>query len=168
MIHFMSTATEQTLNRKAQLRAIADAYFGGLTQGDVSHVPYDENVLFRTPLAAGGSDVPLRGRSALLDFFAGIYAANDDTGGGAIAAMKAVGLNPAEIPVTGQDSTVAGLQRILTGEQYLTIFKPIVPEAEIAAEMAISLGETGEVSTRAVFTGAGFPSTQWNQLDGSV
>ena len=75
MIHFMSTATEQTLNRKAQLRAIADAYFGGLTQGDVSHVPYDENVLFRTPLAAGGSDVPLRSRSALLDFFAGIYPA---------------------------------------------------------------------------------------------
>jgi D-xylose transport system substrate-binding protein len=80
--------------------------------------------------------------------FAGIYAANDDTGGGAIAALKAVGLNPKEIPVTGQDSTVAGLQRILTGEQYLTIFKPIVPEAEIAAEMAISLGETGEVKTK--------------------
>lgn len=82
------------------------------------------------------------------DGFAGIYAANDDTGGGAIAALKAVGLNPKEIPVTGQDSTTAGLQRILTGEQYLTIFKPIVPEAEIAAEMAISLGETGEVSTK--------------------
>jgi D-xylose transport system substrate-binding protein len=30
----------------------------------------------------------------------------------------------------------------------MTIFKPIVPEAEIAAEMAISLGETGEVKTK--------------------
>ncbi len=80
--------------------------------------------------------------------FAGIYAANDDTAGGAIAAMKGVGINPEEIPVTGQDSTVAGLQRILKGEQYMTIFKPIVPEAEIAAEMAISLGETGEVETK--------------------
>jgi D-xylose transport system substrate-binding protein len=80
--------------------------------------------------------------------FAGIYAANDDTGGGAIAALKAVGVNPEEVPVTGQDSTVAGLQRILVGEQFMTIFKPIVPEAEIAAEMAISLGETGEVSTK--------------------
>jgi D-xylose transport system substrate-binding protein len=30
----------------------------------------------------------------------------------------------------------------------MTIFKPIVPEAEIAAEMAISLGETGEVETK--------------------
>jgi D-xylose transport system substrate-binding protein len=80
--------------------------------------------------------------------FAGIYAANDDTAGGAIAAMKGVGINPEDVPVTGQDSTVAGLQRILTGEQFMTIFKPIVPEAEIAAEMAISLGETGEVSTK--------------------
>jgi len=80
--------------------------------------------------------------------FAGIYAANDDTAGGAIAAMKGVGINPEDVPVTGQDSTVAGLQRILTGEQFMTIFKPIVPEAEIAAEMAISLGETGEVETK--------------------
>jgi D-xylose transport system substrate-binding protein len=81
------------------------------------------------------------------DGFAGIYAANDDTAGGAIAAMKGAGINPEEIPVTGQDSTVAGLQRILVGQQYMTIFKPIVPEAKIAAEMAISLGETGEVKT---------------------
>ena len=80
--------------------------------------------------------------------FAGIYAANDDTAGGAIAAMKGVGIKPEDVPVTAQDSTVAGLQRILTGEQFMTIFKPIVPEAEIAAEMAISLGETGEVSTK--------------------
>jgi D-xylose transport system substrate-binding protein len=80
--------------------------------------------------------------------FAAIYAANDETGGGAIAAMKGAGINPEEKPVTGQDSTVAGLQRILTGEQFMTIFKPIVPEAEIAAEMAISLGETGEVETK--------------------
>lgn len=80
--------------------------------------------------------------------FAGIYAANDDTGGGAIAALKGAGINPEEIPVTGQDATVAGLQRILAGQQYMTIFKPIVPEAEIAAEMAISLGESGEVTSK--------------------
>jgi D-xylose transport system substrate-binding protein len=80
--------------------------------------------------------------------FAAIYAANDETGGGAIAAMKGAGINPEERPVTGQDATVAGLQRILKGEQFMTIFKPIEPEAQIAAEMAISLGETGEVKTK--------------------
>ena len=80
--------------------------------------------------------------------FAAIYAANDETGGGAIAAMKGAGINPEEKPVTGQDSTVAGLQRILKGEQFMTIFKPIEPEAQTAAEMAISLGETGEVKVK--------------------
>ncbi len=80
--------------------------------------------------------------------FAAIYAANDETGGGAIAAMKGAGINPEEKPVTGQDATVAGLQRILKGEQFMTIYKPIEPEAQIAAEMAISLGETGEVETK--------------------
>lgn len=30
----------------------------------------------------------------------------------------------------------------------MTIFKPIEPEAQTAAEMAISLGETGEVKTK--------------------
>jgi D-xylose transport system substrate-binding protein len=79
--------------------------------------------------------------------FAGIYAANDDTGGGAIAAMKGAGINPEEKPTTGQDATVAGLQRILAGQQYMTIYKAIEPEAEIAAEMAIELGETGELSS---------------------
>jgi D-xylose transport system substrate-binding protein len=77
--------------------------------------------------------------------FAGIYAANDDTGGGAIAAMKGAGINPEERPVTGQDATVAGLQRILAGQQYLTIYKEIEPEATITAEIALALAEGEEV-----------------------
>lgn len=77
--------------------------------------------------------------------FAGIYAANDDTGGGAIAAMKGAGINPAEKPVTGQDATVAGLQRILAEQQYMTVYKEIEPEATISAEIAIALAEGEEV-----------------------
>jgi len=79
------------------------------------------------------------------DGFAGIYAANDDTGGGAIAAMKGAGINPEERPVTGQDATVAGLQRILVGQQYMTVFKSIGPQAQISAEIAIALGNGEEV-----------------------
>jgi len=75
------------------------------------------------------------------DGFAGIYAANDDTAGGAIAAMKGAGINPAEKPVTGQDATVAGLQRVLAGQQYMTVYKEIEPEATITAEIAIALAE---------------------------
>jgi len=78
------------------------------------------------------------------DGFWGIYA-NDDTGGGAIAALKSAGINPEERPVTGQDSTVAGLQRILAGQQYMTIYKAIPPQAKIAAEFAIALAEGEEL-----------------------
>jgi D-xylose transport system substrate-binding protein len=79
------------------------------------------------------------------DGFWGIYAANDDTGGGAIAALKGAGINPEERPVTGQDSTVAGLQRILVGQQFMTIYKAIPPQAQIAAEFAIALAGEEEL-----------------------
>ncbi len=65
----------------------------------------------------------------------GVYAANDGTGGGAIAAMKAAGLSPLP-PVTGQDAELAAIQRILTGDQYMTVYKAIRPEAETAAVLA--------------------------------
>jgi D-xylose transport system substrate-binding protein len=42
--------------------------------------------------------------------------------------------------VTGQDAELAAIQRILAGEQYMTVYKAIRPEAEIAAEVAIALG----------------------------
>jgi D-xylose transport system substrate-binding protein len=72
--------------------------------------------------------------------FVGVYAANDGTGGGAIAAMKSSGITPLP-PVTGQDAELAAIQRILAGEQYMTVYKAIKPEAEIAAEVAIALAK---------------------------
>ncbi len=68
----------------------------------------------------------------------GVYAANDGTAGGAIAAMKAAGVSPLP-PVTGQDAELAAIQRILTGEQYMTVYKAIKPEAEVAAMLAYDL-----------------------------
>ena len=71
--------------------------------------------------------------------FVGVYAANDGTAGGAIAAMKSAGIDPKTIPVTGQDAELAAIQRILAGEQYMTVYKPIKPLAEKAAEWAVGL-----------------------------
>jgi D-xylose transport system substrate-binding protein len=73
------------------------------------------------------------------DGFVGVYAANDGTAGGAIAAMKSNGVDPKQIPVTGQDAELAAIQRIITGEQYMTVYKAIKPEAEAAAELAVAL-----------------------------
>ena len=76
--------------------------------------------------------------SAVKGNLVGVYAANDGTGGGAIAALKGGGVNPLP-PVTGQDSELAAIQRILSGDQAMTIYKPIPPEAEAAAKAAIAL-----------------------------
>lgn len=73
------------------------------------------------------------------DGFDGAYQANDGTAGGAIAAMKAAGIDPKSKPTVGQDSEVAAIQRILAGEQYATIYKQIQPEAEKTAELACAL-----------------------------
>jgi D-xylose transport system substrate-binding protein len=76
--------------------------------------------------------------TALSNKVDGVYAANDGTASGAIAAMKAAGLNPLP-PITGQDAELAGIQRILAGEQYMTVYKAIKPEAEAAAQLAFDL-----------------------------
>jgi D-xylose transport system substrate-binding protein len=77
------------------------------------------------------------------DKIVGVYAANDGTAGGAIAAMKAAGINPLP-PVTGQDAELAGIQRIVAGEQYMTVYKAIKAEAEAAAELAVTLARGGQ------------------------
>jgi D-xylose transport system substrate-binding protein len=78
----------------------------------------------------------------------GVVAANDGTGGGAIAAFKAAGVNPVP-PVTGNDATIAALQLIISGDQYNTISKPSEIVAAAAANIAVKFlkGETPEAKT---------------------
>ena len=64
----------------------------------------------------------------------GVVAANDGTGGGTIAAFKAAGVKVP--PVTGNDAELAAVQRIIAGDQYNTISKPIKIVAEAAADVA--------------------------------
>jgi D-xylose transport system substrate-binding protein len=75
----------------------------------------------------------------------GVYAANDGTAGGAIAAMKGAGVSPLP-PVTGQDAELAAIQRIIAGEQYMTVYKAIKPEADTAAEMAVAVATGNQYS----------------------
>ncbi|MBC7682123.1 MAG: sugar ABC transporter substrate-binding protein [Ferruginibacter sp.] len=73
----------------------------------------------------------------------GVVAANDGTGGGAIAAFKAAGVKPVP-PVSGNDATIAALQLIIAGDQYNTISKPSEIVAAAAAQVVVKLlaGET--------------------------
>ncbi|RSM46494.1 ABC transporter substrate-binding protein [Actinoplanes sp. ATCC 53533] len=73
------------------------------------------------------------------DSVVGVLSANDGMAGGAIAAMKRAGYATLP-PITGQDAELAAVQRILTGEQHMTIYLDIRREAEQAAELAVALG----------------------------
>lgn len=79
--------------------------------------------------------------------FVGVYAANDGTAGGAIAAMKAAGIDPATRPTTGQDAELDAIQRILAGQQYMTVYKAVKPEAAAAAQIAAALAQSRPAPT---------------------
>jgi D-xylose transport system substrate-binding protein len=67
----------------------------------------------------------------------GVYAANDGLAAGSISALKANKVQPLP-PVTGQDAELRALQRIVGGDQYMTVYKPFAPEASGGATMAVT------------------------------
>lgn len=82
----------------------------------------------------------------------GVYAANDGQAGGVVAALTDHVSADKLPPITGQDAEIAALQRILAGEQTMTIYKPIKIEAETAAELAVLLAQ-GEDAPDTTATG---------------
>ena len=68
----------------------------------------------------------------------GVYAANDGTASGAISAMRAAGMDPVP-PVTGQDAELAAIQRIVAGDQHMTVYKRISQQATLGAKIAVQL-----------------------------
>src|SRR5215216_4129976 len=72
----------------------------------------------------------------------GVLAANDGLGNAAISALQQRKLD--QIPVTGQDATLQGIQNIVNGDQCMTVYKAIKKEADAASKLAIALakGET--------------------------
>jgi D-xylose transport system substrate-binding protein len=87
------------------------------------------------------------------DGFYGVLAANDGTAGGAIAALKGAGIDPTSIPVTGQDAELAAIQRIIAGEQYMTVYKPIKPLADNAATLAVAVVNGEDAADNDVING---------------
>jgi D-xylose transport system substrate-binding protein len=65
----------------------------------------------------------------------GIYAANDEMASGAAAALKAAKVKTMP-PITGGDSELSAVQRIIAGDQYMTVYRPVRQEAEAAAVLA--------------------------------
>jgi len=78
-----------------------------------------------------------------------VVAANDGTAGGVIKALKEYNLD-GKVPVSGQDAELAACQAIVLGTQTMTSYKPIVEEADKAADIAVALAKGGTPPTTGV------------------
>ncbi|GAA2711058.1 MULTISPECIES: substrate-binding domain-containing protein [Streptomyces] len=85
------------------------------------------------------------------DNIVGVYSANDGMAGGIITALHSAGFDTLP-PVTGQDAELAAVQRILTGEQFMSVYKPYKPEADAAAELAVALARGKDAASVAKST----------------
>jgi D-xylose transport system substrate-binding protein len=80
------------------------------------------------------------------DQITAVIATNDSIAGGAIQALEDHGL-AGKVLVSGQDAELSAIIRILMGTQTMTLYKPIVPQAQAAAEAAVSLAKGDPVRT---------------------
>lgn len=76
----------------------------------------------------------------------GVYAANDGLAGSVISILEK-NKRAGQVPVTGQDATVEGLQNILAGTQCMTVYKSATEEANALAEVAIALANGEQPQT---------------------
>ncbi|MPY45904.1 sugar ABC transporter substrate-binding protein [Streptomyces phyllanthi] len=76
-------------------------------------------------------------KSIGLSRIAAVYSANDGMAGAVIDALKEAGVSKVP-PVTGQDADLPAVQRIVSGEQYMSVYKSFLLEANAAADMAVA------------------------------
>ena len=95
---------------------------------------------FDTPAASSeGAQLEMtQALTALNGKVDGVYAANDEMASGAAVAVQAAKLKTMP-PITGGDSELSAVQRIVAGEQYMTVYRPVRQEAEAAAVLAYDL-----------------------------
>ena len=68
----------------------------------------------------------------------GVISANDTMAGGIVTVLKNNGL-AGKVPVTGQDASDEGMQRVIAGTQCGTVFKNVDLEAKAAADLAVAM-----------------------------
>src|SRR5690606_6899019 len=78
-----------------------------------------------------------------------VLASNDGTAGGAIQALREEGVT-GKVVVTGQDAELVACQRIVNGEQSMTIYKPVEKLAARATELAVAMAKGRPVIATAV------------------
>ncbi len=114
---------------KAGAHKILDPLYksGALKKGPETDVKGWDNTVAATDFQQAFTQDPKVG---------GVLAANDGIAAASISTLKQ---HQIQVPVTGQDATLQGLQYILSGDQCLTVFKDVRKEANAAAQLAIDM-----------------------------
>ena len=99
----------------------------------VDWMPYKAQELVELALAEAKGDIDA------------ILAPNDDTAGGAVKALEAYKL-AGKVAVTGQDSEVFAVRRIVAGTQAMTVFKDTRQLAKTALLVAVKLANGQDIS----------------------
>jgi len=71
--------------------------------------------------------------------FAGVFTSNDQTAAGAIAAIRAAGIDPKAKPTTGSGSTLPAVKRVLAGEQGMSAYEATWQQSATSAKVAVKL-----------------------------
>jgi D-xylose transport system substrate-binding protein len=124
-LHGSPTDNNATLFKQGYQAAIEGS--GIETVGEQAVPDWDNaegGVIFEQLLTAAGGDID------------GVLVANDGLSLAAQAVLAAQGL---QVPTTGQDATLDGLRAILQGNQCMTVYKPVIKEAQGAVAAAVEL-----------------------------
>ena len=135
-LHGSPTDNNATLFKQGYQEAIADAGFE--TVGEEAVPDWDNakgGEIFAQLLTAAGGDID------------GVLVANDGLSLAAQAVLADNGLSG--IPATGQDATVDGLRAILQGSQCMTVYKPVIEEAQGAVDAAVALLNDSDLGANA-------------------
>jgi D-xylose transport system substrate-binding protein len=134
-LHGSPTDNNATLFKQGYQAAIEGS--GIETVGEEAVPDWDNEqggVIFEQLLTAAGGEID------------GVLVANDGLSLAAQAVLKDAGLT---VPTTGQDATVDGLRAILAGTQCMTVYKPVIKEAEGAVAAAVALLNGDDVPANA-------------------
>ncbi len=134
-LHGSPTDNNATLFKQGYQAAIEGS--GIETVGEEAVPDWDNaqgGVIFEQLLTAAGGQID------------GVLVANDGLSLAAQAVLADAGLS---VPTTGQDASLEGLRAILAGTQCMTVYKPVVKEAEGAVAAAVALLNGDDVPANA-------------------
>jgi D-xylose transport system substrate-binding protein len=120
------------------IRRVLDPH---IKSGDITILKEFSSTDWMSDEAADGINRLLQDNGAKFD---AVIAQNDSLAGGVINTLSEYRLVP-RIPVVGMDADLAACQRVVEGQQLMTVYKPIKLLASAAADFAVKMARGEEI-----------------------